>query len=59
MTTGETCTVVWIIYNPSKNSNEPDEIFSDNNESTARMVQEAGRRGLLRDGNGLVMGDFN
>lgn len=48
-----------MICNPSKNNNEPKQLYNKSNDSKIRMVQEAARHGLLRDGNVPVMRDFN
>lgn len=43
VTVGEICLMLLLIYNPSKNFNEPEQIYSDSNEGTIGMVEEIGR----------------
>lgn len=53
---GKKCLVLVIFYNYPKNYNYPEQVYNDNNERTSKMMQEAVKHTLLRDGKILVMG---
>lgn len=49
-TIGNICRVVVLICNPPKNFKERKQIYNNNNKGLIRMVQEAAKHTVLRDG---------